>query len=148
MEEAPQEEEEEDDVDMEDAPQDVGDAAASGGGQGEEDLDPFEAFLALFDEDVVFIVMGNRLRGRDEVRSFIEPTQQEDDRGRHILSEPAIEVDGDTALVVTDFVFVSRTNTILSTGRYVDVIRRAPDRWRFASREIVFSGEAPLGVDG
>ena len=46
MEEAPQEEE--DDVDMEDAPQDVGDAAASGGGLGEEDLDPF---LALFDED-------------------------------------------------------------------------------------------------
>ena len=46
MEEAPQEEE--DDVDMEDAPQDVGDAAAPGGGHGEEDLDPF---LALFDED-------------------------------------------------------------------------------------------------
>ena len=39
---------EEDDVEMEEAPQDVGDAAASGGGFGEEDLDPF---LALFDED-------------------------------------------------------------------------------------------------
>ncbi|GIT45810.1 MAG: hypothetical protein Ct9H300mP12_03950 [Acidimicrobiales bacterium] len=80
----------------------------------------FDEWIALFDEDVVFIVMGNRLRGRDEVRSFIEPTQQENDRGRHILSEPAIEVDGDTALVVTDFVFVSRTNTIMSTGRYLD----------------------------
>ena len=108
----------------------------------------FDEWIALFDEDVVFVVMGHRLRGRDDVRSFIEPTQQEDDRGRHILSEPVIEVDGDTALVATDYVFVSRANTILSTGRYLDVMRRAPDRWRFASREIVFSGEPPLGVDG
>ena len=65
-----------------------------------------------------------------------------------MLSEPVIDVDGDTARAATDYVFVSRTNTILSTGRYVDVIRRAQDRWRFASREIVFSGETPLGVDG
>ena len=107
-----------------------------------------EEWIALFDEDVVFVVMGNRLRGRDDVRSFIEPTQQEDDRGRHMLSEPVIEVDGDTARVATDYVFVSRTNTILSTGRYLDVMRRAPDRWCFASREIVFSGDIPLGVDG
>ena len=108
----------------------------------------FEEWIALFDEDVVFVVMGNRLRGRDDVRSFIEPTQQEDDRGRHMLGEPVIEGDGDTARVATDYVFASRANTILSTGRYLDVMRRAPDRWRFASREIVFSGETPLGVDG
>ena len=108
----------------------------------------FDEWIVLFDEDVVFIVMGNRLRGRDEVRSFIEPTQQEDDRGRHILSEPVIEVDGDTALVATDYVFVSRANTILSTGRYLDTMRRTPGRWGFASREIVFSGDAPIGVDG
>ena len=108
----------------------------------------FEEWIALFDEDVVFVVMGNRLRGRDDVRSFIAPTQQEDARGRHMLSEPVIEVDGDTARVATDYVFVSRTNTILSTGRYLDVMRRAPDRWCFASREIVFSGDIPSGVDG
>ena len=108
----------------------------------------FDEWIALFDEDVVFVVMGNRLRGRDDVRSFIEPTQQEDARGRHMLGEPVIEVDGDTARVATDYVFVSRANTILSTGRYLDVMRRAPDRWCFASREIVFSGDIPLGVDG
>jgi len=108
----------------------------------------FDEWIALFDEDVVFVVMGNRLRGRDDVRSFIEPTQQEDDRGRHMLSEPVIEVAGDTARVATDYVFVSRANTILSTGRYLDVMRRAPDRWCFVSREIVFSGDIPLGVDG
>ena len=108
----------------------------------------FDEWIALFDENVVFVVMGNRLRGRDDVRSFIEPTQQEDDRGRHMQSEPVIEVDGDTARVATDYVFVSRTNTILATGRYLDVMRRAPDRWCFASREIGFSGDIPLGGDG
>ena len=108
----------------------------------------FDEWIALFDEDVVFVVMGNRLRGRDDVRSFIEPTQQEDARGRHMLGEPVIEVDGDTARVATDYVFASRANTILSTGRYLDVMCRAQDRWCFASREIVFSGDIPLGVDG
>ena len=112
------------------------------------DAGRFDEWIALFDEDVVFVVMGNRLRGRDYVRSFIEPTQQENDRGRHMLSEPVIEIDGATARVATDYVFVSRANTILSTGRYLDVMRRAPDRWCFASREIVFSGDIPLGVDG
>ncbi len=53
----------------------------------------FDEWIVLFDEDVVFTVMGNRLRGRDEVRSFIEPTQQGGDRGRHMLSEPVIDVD-------------------------------------------------------
>lgn len=108
----------------------------------------FDEWIALFDEDVVFVVMGNRLRGRDDVRSFIEPAQQEDARGQHMLGEPVIEVDGDTARVATDYVFVSRANTILSTGRYLDVMRRAQDRWCFVSREIVFSGDIPLGVDG
>ena len=51
---------EEDDVEMEEAPQDVGDAAASGGGFGEEDLDPF---LALFDEDVADDVSEDGVEG-------------------------------------------------------------------------------------
>ena len=108
----------------------------------------FDEWIALFDEDIVFVVMGNRLRGRDEVRSFIEPTQQEGDRGRHMLSEPVVEVDDDTARAATDYTFISRANTILSTGRYLDAMRRTPDGWCFASREIVFSGDTPVGIDG
>jgi uncharacterized protein (TIGR02246 family) len=105
----------------------------------------FDEWIELFDPDAVFVVMGNRLRGRDELRDFIEPTQQESDRGRHMLSEPAIRIDGDTANAATDFVFVSRANAIMTAGRYLDEMRRAPDRWRFTSREIVFSGDTPSG---
>jgi 3-phenylpropionate/cinnamic acid dioxygenase small subunit len=65
-----------------------------------------------------------------------------------MLSEPVIKVDDDTARAATDYTFISRANTILSTGRYFDAMRRTPDGWCFASREIVFSGDTPVGIDG
>ena len=107
----------------------------------------FDEWILLFNEDIVFTVMGNRLVGRAELRGFIEPSQQEGDRGRHLLSEPRIDLDGDTARVTTDYAFVSRSNTILSTGRYFDTVRRAKDRWCFSSREIVFTGDTPTGLN-
>jgi uncharacterized protein (TIGR02246 family) len=103
----------------------------------------FDEWVDLFTDDVVFTVMGHRLLGRAEVRAFIEPTQQADSRGRHMLSEPVIDVDGDTAQATTDYAFVARNHRILSAGRYHDVLRHDPDRWRIAAREIVFLGDDP-----
>ena len=103
----------------------------------------FDEWIDLFTTDVVFTVMGHRLEGREALRAFIEPTQQVDARGRHMLSEPLVDTDGDEARVTTDYAFVSRENRVTSSGRYHDVLRREPDRWRIASREIVFTGDRP-----
>lgn len=107
----------------------------------------FDEWVVVFTEDVVFTVMGHRLEGRDAVRAFIEPTQQADDRGRHMLSEPLIDLDEDRgeARVMTDYAFISRNLRVLSSGRYHDVLRRDGDRWRIASREIVFLGDEADG---
>jgi 3-phenylpropionate/cinnamic acid dioxygenase small subunit len=105
----------------------------------------FDEWIDLFTTDIVFTVMEQRLEGRDALRAFIEPTQQADARGRHMLSEPLIDLDGDGAgaAVTTDYAFVSKENHVTSTGRYHDRFRRDADRWRIATREIVFTGRKP-----
>lgn len=107
----------------------------------------FDEWIDVFTEDIVFIVMGNRLEGRAQVRAFIEPTQQADARGRHMLSEPLIDLDGGEARVTTDYAYVGPDNRVASAGRYHDVLRRDPDRWRIARREIVFTGDEPTSEE-
>lgn len=108
----------------------------------------FDDWVELFTEDCRFVVMGTRTRGRHELRALIEPNQTAELRGKHMISEPLIDLDGDAATVATDFMFISKTNQILKAGRYHDVLRRHRDIWRIAGREIVFMGSEPLGLDG
>ena len=112
----------------------------------------FDEWVEVFTEDVALAAMGQTARGREAVRAFIEPNQGPDLRGRHMLSEPLIAVDptGGRATVTTDYCFVTRELTVLSAGRYHDVLVRDghdPDRWRIAQREIVFLGDEPQGID-
>ena len=111
----------------------------------------FGEWVDVFTDDVAFAVMGQVFRGPDAVRAFVEPTQGPDLRGRHVLSEPLIDVDpsGGRAIVTTDYCFVARDLTVMSAGRYHDVLVRAAGgrgRWRIAQREIVFLGDDPLGI--
>ena len=62
-----------------------------------------------------------------------------------MLSEPRISIEGGDAQVRTDFAFIDRSMKITSAGRYHDVLVQQGDRWRIASREIVFLGEQPTG---
>jgi 3-phenylpropionate/cinnamic acid dioxygenase small subunit len=106
----------------------------------------FDDWVEVFTDDVTFAVMGQVVRGRDAVRSLIEPNQQADARGRHLLSEPLITVDGDRATATTDYCFVSRALRVTSAGRYHDVLVRTGDWWLIAEREIVFLGDQPTGM--
>ena len=107
----------------------------------------FDEWAALYTEDCRFAVMGTRTRGRAEMRAIIEPFQTADLRGKHMISESMIDLDGDTASATTDFAFVAKDNTVLQTGRYHDILRRGVDGWRVAGREIVFTGDEPIGLD-
>ena len=106
----------------------------------------FDDWVEVFSDDVAFSVMGQVARGRDQVRRVIEPVQQADARGRHLMSEPLIAVDGDAATATTDYCFVSRDLRVTSAGRYHDRLVHDGDRWRIASREIVFLGDEPRGI--
>ena len=108
----------------------------------------FDEWVELFTPDVAFSVMGRVERGRDAVRAFVEPVQQAGDRGRHLLSEPLIALDGVTATVTTDFCFLAQNLAVTSAGRYHDQLVREAGRWRIAAREIVFLGDTPRGIPG
>ena len=103
----------------------------------------FPEWIDLFTGDIEFVVMGMHKHGHVELLGFIEPSQQEDARGKHMLSEPWIEIDGERAEVTTDFAWVSKQGAVGQSGRYYDRIVRQQDRWRFERREIVFTGEKP-----
>jgi uncharacterized protein (TIGR02246 family) len=109
----------------------------------------FDLFADLFTEGATFTVMGDTHRGRAAIRAFMEAAQPPERRGKHIISEPAIALDGDgaSAHCRTDYAFVGRGSdarslAVTSTGRYVDRLERGPDRrWRLADRRIVFLGD-------
>ena len=107
----------------------------------------FEEWAALYTEDCRFAVMGQRTQGRAGIRAIIEPFQTADLRGKHMISEPRINLHGDEANATTDFAFVAKDNKILQTGRYYDILRRGADCWQVAGREIVFTGDEPIGLD-
>ena len=107
----------------------------------------FDEWASLYTEDCRFAVMGTRTRGRTEMRAFIEPFQTTELRGKHMISEPRINLHGDEATATTDFAFVAKDNKILQTGRYYDILRRGVDGWQVAGREIVFTGNDPIGLD-
>ena len=106
----------------------------------------FEEWGSLYTEDCRFAVMGQRTQGRAEMRAMIEPFQTDELRGKHMISEPRINLHGDEANATTDFAFVAKDNKILQTGRYYDVLRRGADGWQVAGREIVFTGDEPIGL--
>ena len=106
----------------------------------------FDEWVRLYAVDCKFTVMGRRTEGRAEMRAMIEPFQTTELRGKHMISEPRINVHGDEANATTDFAFVAKDNKILRTGRYHDVLRREPDGWLVAGREIVFTGDEPIGL--
>ncbi len=108
----------------------------------------FDEWVKLYTDDCKYAAMGNRAQGRAEMRAMIEPLQTTELRGKHMISEPRINVHGDEANATTDFAFVAGDNKILRTGRYHDVLRREPDGWLLAGREIVFTGDGPAGLDG
>jgi 3-phenylpropionate/cinnamic acid dioxygenase small subunit len=108
----------------------------------------FDEWGELFTEDATFTVLGETHRGRPAVQEFIEGAQPPEQRGKHMLSEPLIDVHDDEASAWTDYLFVGRHGgglAVTSTGRYHDRLARQDGVWRIASREIVFVGDQPTG---
>lgn len=105
-----------------------------------------DAWVDCFTEDGVFDIRArlshqpNRvIRGREELKAFIaRHTRAPELWHKHLLVEPLVEVDGDTATCVSYLaVLMEHENQPLLRvfGRYRDRLVRCPDgRWRFAER--------------
>jgi 3-phenylpropionate/cinnamic acid dioxygenase small subunit len=111
----------------------------------------FDEVAALHADDATFTVMGATYRGPAEIEKFFVDNVPPEARGRHLCVNTVLDVDGDQARGVTDYVVVvpggsgfAITNPA-AVGRYHDRFVRVADGWRLAARQIVFFGEDQPG---
>jgi uncharacterized protein (TIGR02246 family) len=110
----------------------------------------FDEWAELFTEDARFVLSGNVTEGRDSIRELMISMMPPERRGQHVTSNSLVDVDGDSATVSTDYLFVRPTAdgpTIVAAGRYRDVLAREGRSWRFRERAITMLG-APVGGEG
>jgi uncharacterized protein (TIGR02246 family) len=103
----------------------------------------------LFEPDGEFELLGEVYKGRQAVAASF---QRYADQGilegkRHLTVNTLIEVDGDTATAVSDWLVPSQERgsgawTILAVGRYEDVLAKG-ERWQFRSRRDLIAGPPP-----
>ena len=101
-----------------------------------------EAWVDCFTEDAHFGARGrvnHDVRGREALREFISRhSRAPESWHKHLMVEPLIDVDGDTATVASYFVVtkdVEGAPRVTVFGRYRDrLVREADGRWRFAER--------------
>ena len=82
-----------------------------------------------FTEDAVFDAAGNVLSGHDALRDFAASFKGR----RHVVANPLVEIDGDTATVRAYAVVFSGTTPSV-VGLYEDELVRTHEGWRFAKR--------------
>lgn len=102
----------------------------------------WDEFARLWSDDAEFVLQGQTTTGRQAIRAAIEASQPPERRGRHLATNLELEVDGDRATNVCDFVFWARGKdgvvAPLFLGRYDDTLVRSAEGWQFSRREITF----------
>lgn len=115
------------------------------------------AFHAYFTEDAIFDVNGIVANGREEIAAIYAGMQEEgsdnstaSEEGpfRMILSNPVIEVDGETA--TASFIWTGITNTSIDAppvfteqGREYDKLVKVDGVWKFQHRVVVADSGLP-----
>ncbi|HEY2330279.1 MAG TPA: nuclear transport factor 2 family protein [Acidimicrobiales bacterium] len=91
-----------------------------------------DEWVGLFTDDGVFDAGGRAMQGPDELRAFADGVPV---GLRHVIANEIIELDGDQATVKSYlFILAGKPAAVMTTGVYVDSVRRVDGRWRFARR--------------
>lgn len=98
-----------------------------------------EGWADTWTEDAVFDVAGHVTTGREALVKFASGVQGT----RHMVTNPLIDVAGDTA-EVRAYLIVFHGTQMATIGSYQDQLVRTPAGWRFAKR--VFTPDAPTGA--
>jgi uncharacterized protein (TIGR02246 family) len=109
-------------------------------------------FLDCFTADAVIVRTrhGREVVGSEAIAAFFDAiTHVPEAYHKHVVIEPLIEIDGDEAVVSSDFLYVQdRDGPMISHfGHYADVLVRGDDgRWRFRRRELQTEAVSPHEV--
>ena len=114
-----------------------------------------DAYVALLTDDVVWAMPANptigleasERHGRDEIATGQRDRMAAGHQGpgsntMHMVNTISVAFDGeDVAIARSHFMYLGDTATapvIRNAGRYVDTLRRTPDGWKLARRDITF----------
>ena len=116
--------------------------------------DAAEDFGAFYTEDAVFDVNGIVSQGRAAIEKFYADSAQEPDAPatqgtfHMMISNPVIDVDGDTA--TAEFMWTGVINTavgerpqLLEQGREYDLLVRQDGEWRIKKRTVIADSGLP-----
>jgi ketosteroid isomerase-like protein len=102
----------------------------------------FDELLQLWADDAQLVLRGETATGPAAIAAVISGLQTPERRGIHVGANAIIDVEGDTARALSDFVFMRREGTpdpiVKFVGRYADQFVRTREGWRFRRREIHF----------
>jgi ketosteroid isomerase-like protein len=106
----------------------------------------FKAYASLFTDDAVWIGNLGKCQGPQQIERMLIETlevfESDRDRQHHLVLNPVVDVDGDTATAKSTWAFVTRSETdapvLAMLGTYYDELRRTADGWRF-SRRVAYS---------
>ena len=109
----------------------------------------FRRLAEGFAPDGSFVFAGETVTGRIALERWFEAAQPPRRRGKHLTVNAIIDLEGDRASVVSDFVFVRLVGGVpllQIAGRYRDVFVRAGDRWLIERRDVETMGDLTGGM--
>ena len=106
----------------------------------------FAAYASLFTDDAEWIGNLGKVVGPQQIEDLLRRTLEvwgsDTERTHHLVLNPTIDIDGDTATATSNWGYVTRglddAPVLSMLGRYLDQLRRTPDGWRF-SRRVAYS---------
>ena len=103
----------------------------------------YASWEALLSEDFRMVIGGRVTEGRDaNAAEHVAEHPLSYPRGRHLLTNTVVAVDGDQASTTSDWIWVgevgvlrSRQLLVLEMGRAVDTFRRIDGAWKISARD-------------
>ena len=92
------------------------------------EVNPFEEWMDLFTDDTVYEVYRRTLRGRDEVAGMLSKAPH----GLHLGGPLRIELDGDKAETVQNYLFINAETREWNLGWYYRTLARVGGDWKIA----------------
>jgi hypothetical protein len=102
------------------------------------EVNTFEEWLALFTPDSVYEVHGKTLRGIDAIAALLSRAPH----GVHIGGAARIEIEGDRAQTVQNYVFLGQDDTASNRGWYYRTLVRTGSGWKISYTRVEFQQRA------
>lgn len=102
------------------------------------EVNPFEDWMELFTEDSVYEVYGKTLTGREQIALMLSKAPH----GVHVGGAARINVDGDRAETIQNYLFYGEKEKYSNKGWYYRTLVRTAAGWKISHTRVEFQKAA------